>query len=98
MLNLQTEGNSAVDMVVKGNQAFDVLRDELDQINNMATQIATASDEQTSVANVINERIIAIRDDSETISRKTNQASESATGLRKTEQRLNQYINEFTFE
>lgn len=98
MLNLQTEGNSAVDMVVKGNQAFDVLRDELDQINNMATQIATASDEQTSVANVINERIIAIRDDSETISRKTNQASESASGLRETEQRLNQYINEFTFE
>lgn len=98
MENLQSEGNKAVDIVVEGAEAVNVMKAELDNIMQMAEQIATASEEQTSVSNEINERIHAIREDADKITSKTNNTASSAQGLKETGARLNEYISEFKID
>ena len=59
--------------------AFNVLKGELDSITDMATQIAVATEEQTSVSNEINRRICAVKDDSEQL------ASQATTTMKMTD-------------
>ncbi|WP_111980328.1 methyl-accepting chemotaxis protein [Algibacillus agarilyticus] len=95
MLTLQDEGTKAVEIVLESASAFGVMKAELDTITQMAIQIATASEEQTSVSNEINERIISIRDDTDLITSKTNETTLTAQNLKDTSDRLNEYISEF---
>ncbi|MGJ8692876.1 MAG: methyl-accepting chemotaxis protein [Thalassotalea sp.] len=95
MENLQGEGNKAVAIVIQSSQAFSVMKAELDTITHMAMQIATAAEEQTSVSNEINERILAIKDDTDSITHKTNDTTKSAQGLKAIGERLNRHISEF---
>ncbi|AWB65073.1 hypothetical protein C2869_00830 [Saccharobesus litoralis] len=95
MTSLQEEGNKAVENVIESSKAFSVMKTELDTITQMALQIATAAEEQTSVSNEINERIVAIRDDTDNITHKTQDTAQAAQGLKQTGERLNQYIGEF---
>ncbi|WP_077066609.1 methyl-accepting chemotaxis protein [Catenovulum maritimum] len=95
MALLQKEGQAAVELVVKSAEAFSIMKQELDQVMQMAIQIATAAEEQTSVSNEINERIIAIRDDADRVSNKTNTTKQASKELEETGSKLNQYILEF---
>lgn len=95
MASLQEEGTKAVGIVVETANAFDVLKGELDSIKDMATQIAVATEEQTSVSNEINRRICAVKDDSEQL------ASQATTTMHMTEsvaeegKQLQEYIDRF---
>ncbi|WP_158100627.1 methyl-accepting chemotaxis protein [Neiella marina] len=82
MASLQAEGSRAVEAVIETTSAFNAIKSELDSIMQMATQIATATEEQTSVSNEINQRITAISDDSADLASqatKTVTATESLT-------------------
>ncbi|XPF93293.1 methyl-accepting chemotaxis protein [Colwellia sp. RE-S-Sl-9] len=98
MEGLQIEGNKAVNIVIEGAEAVNTMKAELDNIMQMAAKITSASKEQTSVSNEINERIHAIRDDADKITHKTNDTVSAAHDLKDTEVRLNQYISEFTIK
>jgi len=98
MEGLTVEGNKAVNIVIEGVEAVNIIKNELDNIMQMAVKITTASEEQTSVSNEINERIHAIKDDADKITLKTNDTVLSANNLKETEKRLNQYISEFTIK
>lgn len=98
MENLKTEGEKAVGNVEASAEAVNTMKAELDNIMQMAEQIATASEEQTCVSNEINERIVAIRDDADKITSKTNETASSAQGLKETGVRLNEYISEFKID
>lgn len=95
MARLQQEGSRSVEIVVETSAAFNVLKGELDSITDMATQIAVATEEQTSVSNEINRRICAVKDDSEQL------ASHASTTMKLTEavahegQQLQEHIDRF---
>lgn len=65
MEQLQGNGTDTVETVNKSTEAFILIKSELDQITEMASQIAVASEQQTNVADEINERIHQIKDDSD---------------------------------
>ncbi|MCM2680683.1 methyl-accepting chemotaxis protein [Echinimonas agarilytica] len=65
MLTLQTNCQEAVDVVQASSAAFITIKSELNQITDMASQIAVAAEEQTNVADEINERIHGIKDESD---------------------------------
>ena len=67
-LELQNEGTKAVEIAIQTISEFSILNQELDGITSMAAQIATASEEQSAVSEEINERICAIKTDSEHLS------------------------------
>ncbi|MBU2871857.1 methyl-accepting chemotaxis protein [Colwellia sp. E2M01] len=98
MDNLQSEGAKAVDIVIEGAEAVNIMKTELDNIMQMAEQIATAAEQQTNVSNEINERIHAIKEDADKITSKTNDTASSAEGLKETGGRLNVYISEFKID
>ncbi|WGO99141.1 methyl-accepting chemotaxis protein [Saccharophagus degradans] len=79
MAKLQQEGLRSVEIVMETSAAFNVLKGELDSITDMATQIAVATEEQTSVSNEINRRICAVKDDSEQL------ASQATTTMKMTD-------------
>ncbi|EWH09177.1 putative methyl-accepting chemotaxis sensory transducer [Catenovulum agarivorans DS-2] len=95
MVTLQQEGHKAVEVVIESSSAFDVMKAELDNIMQMAVQIATASEEQTCVSNEINQRILAIRDDAEKVTAHANTTVESTSSLGDSSVQLQSYINEF---
>ncbi|AWB67963.1 hypothetical protein C2869_16720 [Saccharobesus litoralis] len=95
MRSLQEEGNKAVAVVIESSAAFEVMKSELDSIMQMAVQIATAAEEQTCVSNEINERILAIRDDSEKVASHANSTVKSTESLSSNGSQLEIYINEF---
>ncbi|WP_262021720.1 methyl-accepting chemotaxis protein [Vibrio quintilis] len=64
MSYLKTEGEDSISLVVKTAQSFSVMRKELDNIMEMSTMIATATEEQAAVSNDIEKRILTIKDDS----------------------------------
>ncbi len=64
MHQLQENGLKAVNIVQKNTDAFSSIRSELDEITEMAGQIAVVSEEQTNVSDEINNRIHTIKDDS----------------------------------
>ncbi|MER2491355.1 methyl-accepting chemotaxis protein [Catenovulum sediminis] len=98
MAQLQEEGSKAVELVVENAEAFNVMKSELDKIMQMAVQIATAAEEQTSVSNEINERIIAIKDDADKITTITVDTTQTSNQLEETGQRLNHHISEFVLK
>lgn len=65
MTLLQENGHEAIEVVQNNTDAFMQIKGELDQITEMATQIAVSAEEQTNVSDEINQRIHSIRDDSE---------------------------------
>ncbi|AWB66150.1 hypothetical protein C2869_06725 [Saccharobesus litoralis] len=94
---LQTNGHDAVGIVQKSSDAFITIKAELDQITDMANQIAVAAEEQTNVADEINERIHAIKDDSETMYQQGTSTSQSTQSLIQGGQELKDKIEEFHF-
>lgn len=95
---LQTNGQSAVDIVQKTTDSFVTIKAELDQITDMASQIAVSAEQQTSVANEINERIHLIKDDSENMYEQGGQTLSSTNTLLQIGSDLKENIEVFHFK
>ncbi|MCM2680186.1 methyl-accepting chemotaxis protein [Echinimonas agarilytica] len=95
MSSLQEENTRAVAIVESSSAALEVMKGELDQIMSQSIQIATATEEQTSVAEEINERVTSLSDDSRGIQGKTEETSLSTQGLQQTATMLHEHISEF---
>lgn len=95
MNNLQNEGEHAVESVIESVEAFESIKTELDSVTQMAVQIATAAEEQSSVSNEINQRILTIKGDSDNITHQTSNTVNKAREIGDTGVRLNELIHEF---
>ncbi|GGA75930.1 hypothetical protein GCM10011369_17250 [Neiella marina] len=95
MEQLQVQGAQAVDVVVNSLAAFDRLREQLDNINGMSTQIATAAEEQTVVASEINERIHLVKDDTHEMTVQTDATVQACGELSQSGKSLSDYVNTF---
>ncbi|MEI8624744.1 hypothetical protein P4S67_10915 [Pseudoalteromonas sp. B137] len=62
----------------------------------MALQIATATEEQTSVSNSINEQITLINTDAQSVASTTQSNQQTVDNLADIVENLESYINEFT--
>lgn len=62
---LQEEGDKAINVVMGSATTVDVMKEELDKIKNMSEQITNAAEEQTLLSTKINERVLLVRQDSE---------------------------------
>ncbi|WP_448249413.1 methyl-accepting chemotaxis protein [Thalassotalea agariperforans] len=98
MHNLQEYGSSALEKVQSSSEAFNTIKNELDEITDMATQIAVATEEQTNVADEINERIHAIKDDSEVMSEQGSYTLTATQTLSQNGIDLKADIDVFTFK
>lgn len=78
MSQLQGSCQQAVDVVQNSTDSFITIKSELNQITDMATQIAVAAEEQTSVADEINKQIHGIKDGSD-VMHKQGVSTKSAT-------------------
>ncbi|AWB65296.1 hypothetical protein C2869_02030 [Saccharobesus litoralis] len=95
MERLQEQGKSAVDVVVSSVADFSSLKQELDTISNMATQIATAAEEQTLVASEINQRIHTIKDDTQQLAQEAQISANACDHLGRSKTSLDNYVNQF---
>ncbi|AWB65452.1 hypothetical protein C2869_02930 [Saccharobesus litoralis] len=95
MGRLQTKGEEAVTAVVDSVQAFAEMKDELDTISGMSSQIATAAEEQNCVANEINERIHHIKHDAEQMAEHAHSAEKSCDKLVTTGDTLRSCVDQF---
>jgi methyl-accepting chemotaxis protein len=94
---LQANGASAVETVQKSTDAFMAIKVELDQITDMASQIAVAAEQQTQVADEIDGRVDTIRNDSETMYNQGKDTLSSTKQLLKNGQDLKNDIEVFHF-
>lgn len=72
-----------------------MLRSELDKIMEMATLIATATEEQTMVSNEINQRISSVKDDSQALSRQAQTTSDMMIGIEENTAQLQRSVDAF---
>lgn len=98
MVTLQKNGQSAVQVVEKSTQAFLTIKSELDQITEMAVQIAVASEQQTNVAEEINERIHVIKNESDVMYQQGNETMKSTEKLSLNGVELKHDIDVFHFK
>lgn len=95
MENLREEGTKAVTLVLETGSSFNMLRSELDKIMEMATLIATATEEQTMVSNEINQRISSVKDDSQALSRQAQTTSDMMIGIEENTAQLQRSVDAF---
>lgn len=95
MNGLQKEGATSVELVMETAESFTVLRKELDSILEMATMIATASEEQAAVSGDISERIVAVKDDSSQLLEQAKQTSDTLSNLALQSGGLREEIKQF---
>ena len=76
-------------------QSSSRLKQELDQITLMAAQIATAAEQQTNVANDINQQVHSIKDDSSSMARQAHDSARAIGELTDNGVLLNQYVSRF---
>lgn len=96
MTVLFSKSREAVDVVKQSEQASVALKQELDHITQMASQIATATEEQTNVANDINSQIHAIKDDSTSMADQAARSNSEISQLSNTGIILTQHVGKFT--
>ncbi len=95
---LQNNGAQAAEIVQKSTNAFITIKSELDKITNMAAQIAVAAEQQTQVADEINQRIHVIKGDSESMYEQGNQMLSSTQTLLISGRELKADIETFRFK
>ncbi|MBD1388648.1 methyl-accepting chemotaxis protein [Neiella sp. HB171785] len=97
MVELQQNGNDAVQVVEKSTEAFVTIKSQLSQITDMADQIAVAAQQQTNVADEINQRIHSIKDDSKGMYEQGANTLGSTRTLLESGKELRSNIEEFNF-
>ncbi|WP_041522697.1 methyl-accepting chemotaxis protein [Gilvimarinus agarilyticus] len=95
MDELRGQADKAANFVKQNSESFFAMQEDIDNIRHLSIQIATATEEQASVAEDINQRIIAISDDSEKIDRKNQQTSQSSENMKASSNSLVFHISEF---
>ncbi|ROO67528.1 methyl-accepting chemotaxis protein [Vibrio crassostreae] len=65
------------------NEAFSTIKDQINQTNNLNTQIATATEEQSATAEMINQSIITVKDRVEQTVSMTNDNNQASSELAK---------------
>lgn len=86
----------SVDDTEAANSSFEDIRHAIETINEMATQIATAAEEQTSVTSEINENTTNIHTASEELAQGASESAKQAEELAKLSERLRKDIGRFT--
>lgn len=71
------------------------MQHELDGIRHLALQIATTTEEQSSVATEIKQRILAISTESAKIDQKNQETTRSAISMKQASDTLADHISEF---
>ncbi len=89
------KSESAVVAVDDSTNVLLTLTDELTQVTHMTAQIATAVEEQTAVANEIDERIVSIKDDAEVMTEHAEQTSIATQDLAKIAENLQKNVVAF---
>jgi methyl-accepting chemotaxis protein len=95
MKALKEEGSNAADLVLKSSASFEELKQELDKVLDMATYIATATEEQTLVSNDINKRTVEMRDDSSDLASQASKTMQMTELLKKDGSTLQGYVDRF---
>lgn len=95
MESFKQKSEDAVSAVDNSTNVLLALTEELTKITSMTTQIATAAEEQTAVANEIDERIIAIKDDTENMTAHAEQTASATQELAQVAEDLQQHVSVF---
>lgn len=95
MENLQSRAEEATGFVKKNAESFMAMQHELDGIRHLALQIATTTEEQSSVATEIKQRILAISTESAKIDQKNQETTRSAISMKQASDTLADHISEF---
>nr|WP_246225757.1 methyl-accepting chemotaxis protein [Vibrio agarilyticus] len=95
MIALQIENDKAVSIVDENSQSLESMKQDFDLIMGQSIQIATATEEQTSVAEEINLRITTISDESCDIKDKTIMALISTKELKESADKLYTNVQKF---
>ncbi|WP_159579453.1 methyl-accepting chemotaxis protein [Alteromonas sp. KUL106] len=98
MQDLKESGYDTVKTVQESTGAFLTVKRELDQITDMAHQIAVAAEEQTNVADEINNRIHVVKQDANNMQLQGQKTLTSITNLLTTGAELKQNIEVFSFK
>jgi methyl-accepting chemotaxis protein len=84
----RAKAQDTVGRAAHAGESLDAIAGSISTINGMATQIATAAEEQTMVAEDINQRVSRIRDVASQTAAGTQQQLEAARGLQSVAHRL----------
>jgi len=84
-----------VEQTLQAENALAKIRQEVGAINEMNAQIATASEEQSAVAEEVNQSVTRIHDSTVTSSAASNQVAASSQDLTTLAQELNRRVNYF---
>lgn len=95
MEQLKAQGVQAVDAVLSSVGSFETIRKNLDEISGMTAQIATAAEQQSMVADSINERIHAIKSETEEMTQESHAVVEVCQKLDESSARVDAYIKVF---
>ncbi|MGY5451914.1 methyl-accepting chemotaxis protein [Agarivorans sp. MS3-6] len=95
MKRLKEEGSNAAELVLQSSESFEQLKQELDSVLDMATYIATATEEQTLVSNDINKRTVEMRDDSSDLASQASKTMQMTELLKKDGNTLQGYVDRF---
>ena len=96
MKNALQKGEKGSEQVVQMRDTLVAISDSLSRVNDMNTQIATAAEEQTAVANEINQNIININSYAESNTKSANHAyktSEELANLSMSMQHMLSHVN-----
>ncbi|MDO6489637.1 methyl-accepting chemotaxis protein [Colwellia sp. 6_MG-2023] len=96
MNELQTKGEEAVGVVLESVKDFELLKGEIEGISDMSIQIAASSEEQTVVANDINQQSHTIRDDADKMAIQSDKIGNVCESLVKTSDALDELVSVFT--
>lgn len=97
MQSLQSNGQLAGEIVERSTSAFETIKSQLDQITDMSGQIAVAAEEQTKVADEINQRIHDIKLDADDMQKQGFETLSSMQALTENGEELRENIAEFHF-
>lgn len=95
MTQLQENGREAVEKVMHNTKAFSDIAEELQSINDMASQIAVAAEQQTKVSEDISQRIHTIKDESDEMNQCSHETLNYVNQLAEEGETLKQNVEVF---
>ncbi len=95
VVNLQTQGETTVEIVNSGAEKINIIEDYLKQISDISRQIAVAAEEQSTVSNDINNRAQKIKLDSGNVSGHIRSTLQSSNKLSHVSHSLDTLISTF---
>ena len=91
----RTQAQSSVDQSTKAGESLGTITEMVVRINEMNTQIASASEEQGEVAEQVNRSIVAISQVSEQAANSSEQIAQSSGGMQSMATTLNDLVTKF---